>query len=217
MRNKAKIIHPRLGENIRVLRIKTNLTQKSLAEMLYKSESAVRMWELGKSEPDNETLLNLASIFNVSVDYLLGKEHPIIKSNLTELPQHDIRMIPIYESVSAGTGAEAEDNVIDYMPFIIQNETEAQNTIFIKVKGDSMYPKIEDGDLILVHKQDAINSGSIGVILLDGEALVKKIIYDRHHIELQSVNPLYPPIKIQGQDIERIHIIGLVRKIIKNV
>ncbi len=63
-----------IGNRIRELRIKCNLTQKQLSEKVNKSESSVRMWELGYSEPDIDTLDILSNIFFVSIDYLLGKE-----------------------------------------------------------------------------------------------------------------------------------------------
>lgn len=74
MANRTKSIPACIGENIRLFRRQASLTQKELAEKLYRSESAVRMWELGKSEPDSDTLINMANIFRVSVDDILGKE-----------------------------------------------------------------------------------------------------------------------------------------------
>ncbi|MBQ8738352.1 MAG: helix-turn-helix domain-containing protein [Clostridia bacterium] len=71
MANRTKN-YANIGNKIRELRKKENLTQKDLAKMLYKSESAIRMWELGKSEPDIETLHLLSKIFNVPVDYITG-------------------------------------------------------------------------------------------------------------------------------------------------
>jgi transcriptional regulator with XRE-family HTH domain len=63
-----------LGITIRKLRKQMHLTQADLAYKVNKSESAIRMWELGKSQPDNDTLLLLSELFNVSVDYLLGND-----------------------------------------------------------------------------------------------------------------------------------------------
>ena len=73
MPRKQKNISNITAIRIRELRKKHNLTQKELADKLYKSESTVRMWELGKSEPDNETIRQLAEMFNVSSSYLLGE------------------------------------------------------------------------------------------------------------------------------------------------
>ena len=90
MANRAKTISSLTANRIRELRLNAGFTQKELAERMYKSESAVRMWELGKSEPDLLSVNALAQIFNTSVDYLLGKdpepqkEKPVDEGELSE-------------------------------------------------------------------------------------------------------------------------------------
>jgi repressor LexA len=107
---------------------------------------------------------------------------------------------------------------VDYIPAYIPDAQEAAETIFIKVHGDSMFPKIEDGDVIQVHKQESVDSGSIAVVLMDGEdGLVKKVIYGDTWIELHSVNPMYKTQRFNGRDVLRIRVVGLVQKIIKDV
>ena len=76
MANRAKKISSKTACKIRELRNQAGLTQKELAEKLYKSESAIRMWELGKSEPDLLSVNALAEIFNVSADTILGTDTP---------------------------------------------------------------------------------------------------------------------------------------------
>ena len=66
-----------LGEKIRELRKKSGMTQHQLAQRLGISSSAVGMYEQGRREPDNKTLLELCSIFDISSDYLLGKDEPV--------------------------------------------------------------------------------------------------------------------------------------------
>lgn len=171
-----------------------------------------------ESIPRRATLQRIADYFGVTVDYLLGKEpNPVPASNLTPLPQRGMRIIPVYETVSAGFGAQAEDHVIDYLPCFILSESEAEDSIGIKVKGDSMYPKIEDGDIIRVVKQNSVESGQLAVVLVDDEGFVKRVIYGHGFVELQSINPLYPPMRFEGAEAERVRVIGLVRQIIKNV
>ena len=70
LRNKQRNLQ--VGLMIKQYREKNNLTQKELAEKIDKSESTVRMWELGKSEPDLETLILLSEIFNTDVNDLLA-------------------------------------------------------------------------------------------------------------------------------------------------
>src|SRR5574344_205429 len=61
-----------IGKNIRELRIKNNLTQKDLADKLYVTAQAVSRWEQDTVEPNIDTINNMAKIFNVSVDTILG-------------------------------------------------------------------------------------------------------------------------------------------------
>jgi repressor LexA len=81
-----------------------------------------------------------------------------------------------------------------------------------------MAPKIENGDKILIRLQDSVDSGQIGVVLIDGEeAVVKKINYDTDYIELISFNPYYPPRRFEGSDVQRIRVVGLVREVNKKL
>ena len=59
-------------ERVKELRIENNLTQKQLADKLQTTNSSVCDWEKGRSQPDLKTLANMAQLFQVSVDYLLG-------------------------------------------------------------------------------------------------------------------------------------------------
>jgi repressor LexA len=167
-----------------------------------------------------EKLTIIADALRTTVAYLKGEteeKNPLPASNLTPLPQRGMRIIPVYETVSAGFGAQAEDHVIDYLPCFILSESEAEDSIGIKVKGDSMYPKIEDGDIIRVVKQNSVESGQLAVVLVDDEGFVKRVTYGHGFVELQSINPLYPPMRFEGTEAERVRVIGLVRQIIKNV
>ena len=58
---------------LKELRTHSNLSQQKMADVLGISRSAVAMWETGGSEPDNRTLEKIADYFNVSIDYLLGR------------------------------------------------------------------------------------------------------------------------------------------------
>lgn len=207
--------------NIKKYRELHGMKQIELCKIFGVSQGTISGWENGKHDPKNEILNKMANLFGVSVDELLGNDKKTasdITSNAVFLEENHVFLIPVYESVSAGFGASANDEIIDQLPLYITNITEARETICIRVKGDSMYPKIENGDLIQVHKQDAVDSGSIAVVLLDGdEGLVKTVVFGKNWIELRSINPMYPPIRLEGADALKIRIVGLVKKIIKDV
>lgn len=139
-------------------------------------------------------------------------------AQLAFLDGRNMRMVPLFETVSAGFGAYASSQIEDYMPVYFSNPSEAANTICIRVRGDSMYPMIDDRDIIQVHKQEQVDNGSIAVVLVDGdEGLVKKVIYGPDGLELQSINPMYPPMRFKGPEINRVRVVGLVTQVIKGV
>lgn len=60
------------SRRIKELRLENNLTQKALAQRLETTNSAVCDWEKGRTQPDLQMLANIAKLFDVTVDYLLG-------------------------------------------------------------------------------------------------------------------------------------------------
>ena len=146
-----------IGDKIKELRKNSNLLQKDLADKLSVGKSTVAMWETNKREPDAETIARIADILGITTDAILRDTADTVtpsESNAQLLPSECIRMVPCFESVSAGFGASAQDHITEYIPLFIANGAEAAETICVRVRGDSMHPRIEDGDIVQVHKQD---------------------------------------------------------------
>ena len=182
----------------------------------------------GKSTMSDDRIKKIADVLGTTYEYLTdqtddpkpkNKKPPEITSNADIISTgKNIYMIPLFENVSAGFGAYADDHITDYIPMYFTNPAEASESIFITVRGDSMYPKIENGDSVLIHKQSSVDSGTIAVVLLDeDEALVKRVVYDKDWIELHSINPMYPPMRFEGADVLRIQVLGAVKMILKRV
>lgn len=206
-----------IGERVKEARMRKGYTQEELARLLgYKSRTSVNKIEMGRDIP-RSMVVRLAKVLDVSPSYLMGWDEPE-SANVSTVYHDSIRMVPVFESVSAGFGARADEQVIDYCPFLIASESEAEETIAIRVTGDSMSPKIEDGDIIRVHCQDSVDSGSIAVVLLDGEeGLVKRVEYGRDWIELISINPYYPPRRFEGEEVLRIRVVWLVKGVFRAI
>ena len=195
-----------------------NIKPNNVTKALGLSNATATDWKKG-SVPRDTTLLKIADYFGVSVEYFKGEpERAQAESETIALDQHNIRMVPLFQTVSAGFGAYASEDIQDYMPVYFHNPTDAAQTICIKVRGDSMYPKIEDGDIIQVHKQESVDDGSIAVVLLDGdEGLVKKVQYSPNGVDLISMNPMYPPMRFEGMEARRVRVVGLVTQVIKGI
>lgn len=203
-------------ENFVNLCNKSGISPTALCEKLGYSNATATKWRKG-SVPRYTTVQKIADYFDVSVDSLFYDDHETVDT-FAGFAKQKMRPVPLYESVSAGFGVYAVDSVVGFVPMAFSSEAEAQETIAIKVQGDSMYPKIEDGDTIIVHKQTSVDSGSVAVVLLDGEeGLVKKVVYGADWIELHSFNPMYPTRRFEGPDVLRLQVVGLVKQVIKEM
>lgn len=204
--------------NLKYYRTKKGLDQLEIARQIGVSKQAYSNYELGKRQASHEILVKLARILDTSVDSLLTGSPA--QSEAEPLPTVNTYQIPVFESVSAGFGAYADDRICGYMPLFITSDAEARETICVRVRGSSMYPRIEDGALIQVHKQDYADNGQIVVMLVDGEeAVVKRYFCDtaRAVVRLESYNPEYPPRVFRGAEIERLKILGVAKRIITDL
>jgi repressor LexA len=193
---------------------KSGLTYMELEKKTGIAKSSIQRYANGSTKKiPIDAIQAIAKAVDVPATYIMGWEQ-----NVTPLSSDNVFMRPLYESVAAGFGAPAVNQIISYIPTYINNVSEKDKYIWVRVQGDSMFPKIEDGDKILIRLQDSVDSGQVGVVLIDGEeAVVKKINYGTDYIELISFNPYYPPRRFEGSDVQRIRVVGLVREVNKEL
>lgn len=212
-----------IGDLIHNQRKALHLTLEEVGKAVGVSKSTVKKWETGYiSNMKRDKIALLANILQIDPTELINdntntininNKEPQETSNLGNIvSQGDkIYKIPVFETVSAGFGAYASNEVIDYIPVLINNPYDVEATIAIKVRGDSMHPKIEDGDIIIVRKQTSVDSGDVAVLLLDNEeGLVKKLVYGKDWIELISINPEYKTRRFEKEEVLRLQVVGKV-------
>jgi len=216
------------GERVNKLRTDKGMTQDELAQAAgYKSRSTIAKIESGERDASQSMIVAIAKALDTSSSSLMGWDDDVNLS-LTSEPQYrgfnildkdNIYMIPIFKTVSAGFGAYADDQICGYEPLYLESQREAEETLAIAVKGDSMYPKIEEDDLVVVHKQDYFENGDIVVAVVCGEndGFVKRAFQTEEKLTLESINPSYPPMIFSGSKLDDIKIMGVVKKIIKSV
>lgn len=187
------------------------VTISHVLDSLGLSRSLGSQWKAGKQKPSADKLQQIADYFGVSVDDLIGREN-----SAELLPQRGLRFVPVFESVSAGFGAYADSCPVGVVADYIASDIDAQNTIAIKVRGDSMYPKIEDGDLVIVRRDVDWYDGAIVVALIDGdEGVVKRIFQTPTRLTLESINTAYPPRRFEREEMNRVQVVGVVKMILK--
>ena len=128
-------------------------------------------------------------------------------------PVRDVIKVPLVGWTAGGDAILAEENILDWVPISTKFFKTGSDDIFLlKVKGDSMSPKIEDGDIIIVRKQYTANLGQTVVALLGSETTVKKYIPREDHIVLQPANLEYEPVVVFPDELR---IQGVVQGVLK--
>ena len=181
--------------NLKILREKAGLSQAKFAKEIGIAQSTVGGWESGAREPNFDMILKLANFFNVSTDYLIGN------SDIPRQPKKGIK-IPVLGDVAAGIPIEAIEDIIDYEE--IDEETAKKGEFFgLRIKGDSMSPRMLEGDIVIVQKTSIVHTGDIAVVLVNGDsAMVKKYVRHNNGISLLSFNQAYAPKFYTAEEIE---------------
>ena len=194
-------------QRLKQLRKEMGLSQKSLSEHLGVTQQAVGKLETGRSSPDPATLARLAELLETSADYLLGiSEHPA-EPAAPSLPYAE-SPIPVIGTVRAGYGSLAFE---EYYGVEYACVKDPANYFYLVVKGDSMEPRIQDGDLALVHRQPTLENGDLGVMVFgEGEGTLKKYIQRGNAVILQPFNPAYEEKVIRGEELNQLFIAGKV-------
>lgn len=198
------------ANRLKKLRKDSQLSQNDLAKRLGVRRETVAQWERGENAPTRK-LDELSRIFNVSIDYLLGKSD--VKVIESKKPHNKGIKIPVLGRVVAGIPIDAVQEVLDYEE--ITPEMAATGDYFaLQVKGASMEPTLRDGDIVIVKKQPTVDSGDIAIVLVNGnDATVKEIKESPAGITLIGHNAaIYTPQFYSNKEIQSlpVQIIGKV-------
>lgn len=173
-----------IGERIKQRREALHMSQEALAKAIgLKDKSSISKIESGN--PSLDTVEKIAKAMRCSVLYLMGWD----KSTT----------IPVLGRVAAGIPIESIEEVIDYEE--VDEKLASLGELFgLKIKGDSMSPRISDGDVVIVHQQPEAESGDVIIATINGDdAVCKKIMKYGDTVLLRSNNPAYDDIDVTGR------------------
>ena len=186
-----------IGKNIRYLRNAHGMPQSKLAEEVGGVTCATNsQWEAERYVPRGKRLDALTRIFNVSIDDLLytdleRRAHEKASGNFSG---NGTVRINVYSKIHAGFPSEATDEIVDWEDIRKEMTSGGREYFGLKVYGNCMYPKYQEGDTIIVRKQPDCESGQDCVVYVDGyDAELRKVIKKANSVILQPLNPEYEP------------------------
>lgn len=188
-----------MDKNIKLIKKLMNergMTQIELAKKTGITQSSLSDYINNKYKPKQDKLDKIAKALGVS---------PAVfwKDSLNEVKESEAsykvtKGIPVIGTIAAGTPLLAEENIEDY--FILDSKINAD--FALNIKGDSMIDAhIEEKDIVFIRKQETLENGEIGAILIDNEATLKRFYKDNGTITLISENEKYPPMNYTNGDI----------------
>ena len=222
-------------EVLRRLRAEKGWSQAEIGEKLEAlgcsaSQKAVSRWERGSSEPNIRQFVALCELYDVrDVPAVFGSRSDRLTLNAegqrrvreyVRLLEQDeefslrprvkkptvLRTLPLYDlPVSAGRGQFLDSS--DYTLLEVDETVPLAATYAVRIRGDSMLPRFVDRQIVYVHQQQTLQSGEIGIFLLDGDVYCKQLSREGG-AKLVSLNPAYDPIPIR--EFSELRILGKV-------
>lgn len=178
--------------------------QVDIAHLLGVSKSTVSGYCKGTQMPRMDKIERLAAHFGVMKSDLIEDKLSVpYPSNI--LPMPEIKKVPRLGTIACGEPILAEENIEDWdsIPLWVRAD------FTLKCKGDSMInARIFDGDIVCIHKQEAVDDGEIAAVLIGDEATLKRVHLFTDHIVLQPENPNYRPLSYWEEDMNDVRILG---------
>lgn len=198
---------------LKYLRERADLSQADLAKKLGIAKSTISMYEIGKREPDFETMEAIADLFNVDMNFLHGKSGsendafnktvpiPAFK-NITPIVR---KTFPLFDGIAAGEPRLMPDGVTLYVDATV----DVQADYVLKVHGDSMIgARINDGDYVFVRQQPEVENGEIAAVAIGDEATLKRFYKYGDMVVLRGENPEFKEMTFTGPELEQVRILG---------
>ncbi len=179
-------------------------------------KSSLNQYISGYAEPGQHKLYILGLALNVSEAWLMGYDVPIERTpSKVEIATLGFarpvtkKKLPMLGNVACGEPIFANEEHESY----IEAGENLDADFCLTAKGDSMInARIFDGDLLFVKSQNTVDDGEIAVVLIDNEATVKRVYYDKENniVTLVPENPMHKPLRFIGTELDQIRILGKV-------
>jgi len=205
-----------LGEIVNRYRKENNITMDEFAKKSGLSKGYISMLEKNENPktkkeiiPTLETINRVAEVIGMDLDTLLkhlGRNQKVelpSANNIIPLPK--TKRIPLLGKIACGSPITAEENIEDYVD--VPDFTHAD--FALTCQGDSMInARVMDGDIVYIRLQPEVENGEIAAVLIDGEATLKRVYYQKGKIILQPENNNYPPLIYEKDEILDVRILG---------
>ena len=211
-----------LGKILKEYRKNHGMSMATFAELSGLSKSYISMLENNKDPrgnpitPSVETINRVAKAMGRTFESVFNEldSNVSVSVNNSGIPQNAFAIgkyrIPVVATVAAGEPIFSEESILEWIDY----DKDPRGEVFgLRIKGDSMIPRISDGDTIVVDKSAVWEDGDIVVVTVNGnDGTCKRIKKYKDGISLISLNPSYEPIFFTKSQVEElpVRVVGRV-------
>lgn len=199
----------------------SKINQSELAELSGISKQRISGYIKGEYEPKSKPIYALAKALGVSASWLMGLNENEAPSPLSNEQNDDLAelyakypnikpikkvKIPMLGNIACGEPTFADEGHETY----IETDGHINADFCLTCSGDSMEPKLRNGDIVFIRKQDIVDDGQIAAVIIEDEATLKRVYYDKPNnvLTLVAENPKYRPFVYSGEQLDHIRILG---------
>lgn len=192
------------AETLKRLRQERGLSQEELARHLGTSRQVVSRYESGARVPKISTVSAFAQALGVPLSALTGEEEDLFSLPGVQRPQW--RRVPLLGEIACGEPLLAEENFEGY----VEVDASVRCDFTLRCRGNSMEPRLYDGDIVMIRCQPDVEEGQIAAVLIGGEATLKHVYHlpGRTGLRLMPENPAHAPIFVTRETAETARILG---------
>lgn len=202
------------NNNLNFIRKKKNITQQELADKTNIERSTISRIENGEIDTSIDNAIKIANALEIPLEEIIAKDLRFDNISPVEIDK-DVVKIPVLGVIPAGVPIEAIEEVLDYEEIPKDWCKSGKEFFGLKIKGDSMFPKYIDNDVVIFEKTNDFNNGDECAVMVNGDdCTFKKVLKHEQGITLQPLNPAYDIKMYSNEDIEKlpIKIIGVARE-----
>lgn len=205
-----------IKDKIKSRRLELGLTLDEVAQKIGVAASTFQRYESGEiKNMRRDKVKKIADVLELSPSYLMGWSEQSDTTefdssqydNIIPLKKDYLKKIPLVGDIACGEPILANEEYES--PVVIDGSINAD--FCLRCKGDSMVnARILDGDIVFIHKQDAVENGEIAAVIIDNEATLKRVNYkpEKNMLILKAENPKYDDFVYIGEELETIKILG---------
>ena len=178
------------------------------------TKSDLSQYVSGKVAPGQDKLSIIGMTLDVSEAWLMGYDVPMKRGNSHKMsddsvppgfePLPEMESVPLVGRIACGQPITAEENLEGYVSI----PAAWHATFTLKCCGDSMEPRIKDGDLVAIRKDVQVENGQIAAVRIGDEATLKHLYFHEDYIELRPENPVYSSIIRRKEEMNDVTIEG---------